>query len=51
MTFADIYVASVLQTSFQTVLDAGFRKAMKNITTWVESIYSLPEYIAVNGRV
>jgi len=51
MTLADIYVAAALQTSFQTVLDGGFRKAMKNVGTWVESVYALPAYRSVHGNL
>ena len=36
---------------FQTILDAGFRKAMKNVTTWADSIYSSPAFVKVTGNV
>jgi hypothetical protein len=29
--------------SFQTVLDGGFRKAMKDVTAWAEKVYALPQ--------
>jgi len=51
VTLADIVLATALQGAFQTVLDAGFRKAMKNVEPWVSSVYALPEYVAVQGSV
>ena len=51
MTLADIFVALALALPFQTVLDGGFRKAMGKTATWVESVYSLNEVKAVQGKV
>ena len=50
LSFADIVVASVLQQPLQTVLDGGFRKAMKNIETWVNGIYAVKEFVDVHGK-
>ena len=51
MTIADVYVGMVLLYPFQTNLDGGFRKAMKNITTWAESVYAIPEFVKILGTV
>ena len=37
--------------SLQTVLDGGFRKAMKNIDSWAKSVYELPAFVSVHGHV
>jgi len=34
LSLADIYVGTMLMTAFQLVFDAGFRKAMQNLTSW-----------------
>lgn len=34
MTIADLYVGSSLILAFQTVFDAGFRKAHTHLTKW-----------------
>jgi hypothetical protein len=36
---------------FQTVLDTGFRKAMKATNDWAEKIYSIPEVKNVLGNI
>jgi len=51
LTLADIVVANMLLYMFQLVLDAGFRKAMKNVTAWAESIYALESFTKVTGKV
>ena len=51
LTIADVIIASNLLYPLQTVLDAGFRKAMKNIDPWARSIYDLPEFVAIHGKV
>lgn len=48
---ADIIVAMCLLRPLQTVLDAGFRKAMKNLTTWVAAVFELPCVKKVCGRI
>jgi len=51
VSVADIMVASTLLTSFQTVLDGGFRKAMKDVTAWAERVFTLPEFVASFGTI
>ena len=51
LTIADIVLAVHLMTSFQTVLDGGFRKAMKNVQAWAEAVYALPSMQKCFGNV
>ena len=48
---ADVFLANMLLYSFQTILDGGFRKAMKNVTAWAESVYALESYVKILGKV
>uniref|UniRef100_A0A7S3CT45 Elongation factor 1-gamma n=1 Tax=Strombidium rassoulzadegani TaxID=1082188 RepID=A0A7S3CT45_9SPIT len=50
-TIADVILANTLMTGLQTVLDAGFRKAMKNVEEWATATLSLPAYKKVCGNV
>ena len=51
LSLADLTLANGLLICFQTVLDAGFRKSMKNVTKWAESVYALEAFTKVLGRV
>ena len=51
LTFADIIVALVLSLPFQTVLDTGFRKAMKATNDWAENIYAIAEVKKALGNI
>eukprot|EP00352_Strombidinopsis_acuminata_P005918 CAMPEP_0176376074 /NCGR_PEP_ID=MMETSP0126-20121128/27931_1 /TAXON_ID=141414 ORGANISM="Strombidinopsis acuminatum, Strain SPMC142" /NCGR_SAMPLE_ID=MMETSP0126 /ASSEMBLY_ACC=CAM_ASM_000229 /LENGTH=378 /DNA_ID=CAMNT_0017737361 /DNA_START=38 /DNA_END=1174 /DNA_ORIENTATION=+ len=51
VTVADIVLAAVFLTPFQTVLDGGFRKAMAKAGAWFEKVTALPEFVAVFGHV
>jgi elongation factor 1-gamma len=48
---ADVIVAAALMLNFQTTLDAGFRKAMKNVDTWASACYALPSFKKIFGNV
>jgi elongation factor 1-gamma len=48
---ADISVACTLMIPFQTVLDAGYRKAMPNVSAWFERCMSLPCFVKTFGYV
>lgn len=50
MSVADLVVAFFLILPCQTVLDAGFRKAMGKFGSWMEKIFKLPEVVAVCGH-
>ena len=45
VTIADVIVATHLIVSFQTLYDAGYRKAIPNATEWFERISSLPSFV------
>jgi len=49
MTIADVALAMAFSLSLQTILDGGFRKAMKNATTWAESVFSHAAVVKVLG--
>jgi len=51
ITVADVAVAVLLIVFFQTVLDGGFRKAMPNVTAWLENFVKLPEVVSRMGNV
>lgn len=51
VSIADIVLANALLYAFQTVLDGGFRKSVKNVETWATACYALPEMIKVHGKV
>jgi elongation factor 1-gamma len=51
ITVADLAVVLQLIPIYQTVLDGGFRKAMPNVTNWLDSIVKLPEVVARIGAV
>jgi len=50
-TLADITLACHFMTAQQTILDAGFRKAMPGYSAWFERVVALPEFVAVCGNV
>ena len=51
ITVADLAIAVQLIPLYQLVLDAGFRKAMPNVTSWLESLIKLPEVVGRLGNV
>lgn len=51
VTVADIALALMLIPLYQTTLDGGFRKAMPNVTNWLESLVKLPEFVSRIGNV
>merc|ERR1711935_677029 len=51
VTLADITVCCHFIGAQQTILDAGFRKAMPDYSAWFERVCALPEFIAVCGNV
>lgn len=51
LTVADIVIGLQLTLAFQTVLDGGFRKAMINVTKWVERLITLPEVVKRCGNI
>lgn len=51
VTIADWAIAVQLIPLYQTILDAGFRKAMPNVAAWIENLVKAPEAIARIGNV
>merc|ERR1711990_409690 len=51
MTIADTYLAVSLLLNFQTTLDGGFRKAMKNVNGWAEAVFANASIKKVFGGV
>jgi elongation factor 1-gamma len=50
-TVADVVAAITLIPAYQTSLDGGFRKAMPNVTSWLERFIALPEVINRLGHI
>lgn len=51
LTLADIVVAASLLEPFQTILDSGFRKGMKQTSDWAESVYGTPQFKKAFGDI
>ena len=51
MTLADLIVGLFLSYMFQTILDAGFRKAMKNVGPWASRVYSHEAIVKILGQI
>jgi elongation factor 1-gamma len=51
LTVADIYLAVPLINLFQSCLDGGFRKAVPQVTSWIEAFIKLPEVVSRIGNV
>ena len=51
VSMADIVLANSLITSLQTVLDGGFRKAMKNVEAWAKACFALPCFVKIMGNI
>jgi len=51
LTVADIFLAVPLIILFQSSLDGGFRKAVPQVTSWLENFIKHPEVISRIGNV
>ncbi|KAF1994540.1 hypothetical protein P154DRAFT_475798 [Amniculicola lignicola CBS 123094] len=51
LTLADIFAASVLARGFQYFYDDAWRAENPNVTRWYETIYNVPSYSAVAGKL
>jgi len=51
LTLADLSVFCALQLAFSLVLDAGFRKAMPNVSAWFERMSKLPVVSSTVGYI
>ena len=50
ITVADINVAIIYSLVLQTILDGGYRKAMKNASDWAERVFAHPSVVKVIGQ-
>lgn len=50
-TVADVVVGVTLLLPYQLALDAGFRKAMPNVSAWLEKFVKLPQVVSRLGHV
>ncbi|KAF2271642.1 uncharacterized protein EI97DRAFT_497137 [Westerdykella ornata] len=51
LTLADIFAASILARGFQYFFDKKWREENPNLTRWYETVYNLPNYTAVAGKL
>ena len=51
MTLADVIVSVALVEPLQTILDVGFRKAMKELNDWAEKLYSNKDFKKLLGAI
>ena len=51
LTIADVVAAVAFVAPYQTVLDAGFRKGMPNISAWLEKCMALPSFVRRLGYI
>ena len=51
LSLADLYCGAFFAASFQTVLDAGFRKAMPNLSAWFERWSQHQPVVRRHGRI
>ena len=51
MSLADVAVAVSLVIPLQILLDGGLRKAMKEVNSWAERVFALPEFRKVYGQI
>mmetsp|Transcript_29902 Transcript_29902/g.45735 ORF Transcript_29902/g.45735 Transcript_29902/m.45735 type:complete len:142 (+) Transcript_29902:2066-2491(+) len=50
-SLADLVLGHFLTSSFQLILDAGFRKGMPNLAKWFEAYTALPAVAKVSGHI
>ena len=51
ISLADLYLANSLTLSFQTIFDAGFRKAMPNLSSWFDRWAAEPAIVRRFGHI
>jgi hypothetical protein len=51
LTLADFFTASILARGFQYFYDKAWRAENPNVTRWYETIYNVPSYSAVAGKL
>ncbi|KAF1976173.1 hypothetical protein BU23DRAFT_578582 [Bimuria novae-zelandiae CBS 107.79] len=51
LTLADFFTASILARGFQYFYDKAWREENPNITRWYETVYNVPSYSEVAGKL
>jgi elongation factor 1-gamma len=51
LTLADIFVASIIARGFEYFFDKTWRSENPNVTRWYETVYNLPSYTEVAGKL
>ena len=51
VTMADIFLAGALSFAFQTFLDGGFQKGIKNLITWFEKVCKMEAFQTGFGNI
>jgi len=51
LTLADIFAASIFARGFQYFFDKKWRSENPNVTRWYETVYNVPSYTAVAGKL
>jgi elongation factor 1-gamma len=51
LTLADLFAASILARGFQYFFDKKWRAENPNVTRWYETVYNVPNYTAVAGKL
>jgi hypothetical protein len=51
LTLADFFTASILARGFQYFFDKKWREENPNITRWYETVYNVPNYTKVAGKL
>jgi elongation factor 1-gamma len=51
LTLADIFTASIIARGFEFFFDKQWRDANPNVTRWYETVYNLPSYTEVAGKL
>ncbi|KAF1950009.1 EF1G-domain-containing protein [Byssothecium circinans] len=51
LTLADLFATSILARGFQYFFDEAWRSANPNVTRWYETVYNVPSYSAVAGKL
>jgi hypothetical protein len=51
LTLADIFAASIIARGFQYFFDKKWRAENPNVTRWYETVYNVPSYTAVAGKL
>jgi elongation factor 1-gamma len=51
LTLADIFAVSIIARGFEYFFDKKWRAENPNVTRWYETVYNLPSYTAVAGKL